>query len=208
MFAGIANFINLIITAITKITNAASFASNPVGAIFGQSTPNEETPNESGTGEKTLPAETTNPQVPPTETKAPAPPAPASGKRHPITIPEHINARFNDTGSSAWKNQPGGKHLGTDFGAPNGSAVYAPYNMHIIKLGAYGDEGRKGAYIMGTLDDGTEYYTGHLSAPLVRVGDYVRAGTRIASIGYYNHTHIQLRVHGTLTDFEEYEKTH
>jgi murein DD-endopeptidase MepM/ murein hydrolase activator NlpD len=199
MFKGIADFINLIILAITRVTNAATFASNPFGAITGQSNDKGET-EQGDTGTKTLPQETTPAQVPAPKT--------ARTNRSLITVPEHINARFNDTGSPAWRNQPGGKHLGTDFGAPNGSAVYAPYNLHIVKLGAYHDEGRKGDYIIGTLDDGTEYYTGHLTAARVKPGDYVRAGTQIASIGYYNHTHIQLRVNGELTDFEQYEKTH
>jgi murein DD-endopeptidase MepM/ murein hydrolase activator NlpD len=202
MFEGIATFINKVLALITSITNAANFAANPVGStieqIRGQNAPsNEEKSNE---GSKTLPTQNETPQVP--ETPA------TKGKRSLITIPEHINARFNDTGSVAWKNQPGGKHLGTDFGAPNGSAVYAPYNVRIIKVGSYSDTGRLGSYIIGKLDDDTEFYSGHLSGVMVKPQDYVRAGTRIGSIGYYNHTHIQLRVNGGLYDFERYAKDH
>lgn len=121
-----------------------------------------------------------------------------------ITIPEHINARFDDTGSPAWANQPGGKHLGTDFGAPNGSNVYAPWDMTVVSTGSYKDEGRRGNYVIGTLNDGTEYYSGHLGDIAVKPGDKVHLGQKIGQIGYYNHTHIQLRINGQLSDFEKY----
>lgn len=202
MFQGIADFINKILAMITAITNASTFASNPIGSVFGQSNTDASTAGEeSDKGTKTLPEETEPTKVPEQSI--------TRKKRAFITLPtENITARFNDTGSPAWKNQPGGKHLGTDFGAPNGSAVYAPYAMHIIKLGIYTDEGRKGEYIIGTLDDGTQYYSGHLLGTRVKVGEYVPAGYRIASIGYYNHTHVQLRVNNQLYDFEQYEKNH
>lgn len=194
MFEAIANFINTLISALKGLAKIGNIASNPVGAIFGTENA-EPTVQQSEEREKSLPTQTEKQTF--------------SQKRARVTLPlETISARFNDTGSPAWKNQPGGKHLGTDFSSPNGSAVYAPYAMHVIKIGHYDDDGRRGDYVIGTLLDGTEYYSGHLSNVKVSVGDYINAGQQIAQIGFYNHTHIQLRVSGALYDFEQYEKTH
>lgn len=204
MYAAIASFLNAVNLLIKNISNAAAFAANPVGSLLGTNSTtkaNEEQTTEDTSGNTPLPTETKSTQVPETITTV-------GRKRSLITLPEKINARFNDTGSPAWKNQPGGKHLGTDFGALVGSAVYAPYDMHIVKLGAYTDAGRKGDYIIGTLGDGTQYYTGHLSGTLIKSGQFVKAGTRIASIGFYNHTHIQMRVNGALYDPERYFREH
>lgn len=192
----IAAFINNLLLALKGLASIGNFASNPLGAF----TQNENKTNQSTQGSVPLQNETKETQAPAISTN--------TSKRKAITIPEHINARFNDTGSSAWANQPGGRHLGTDFGAPNGSPVYAPYTMRIVKIGHYDDEGRRGDYVIGTLNDGTEYYSGHLGNVRVNVGDTVAAGNQIASIGMYNHTHIQLRVNGILSDFEVYEKSH
>lgn len=192
MFQAIANFINSILALIENISKAAAFTSNPVGSIFGGE--NEELPTEDvpqwGTGGG----------------------GGGSWGRKQITIPERITARFADRNSAAWVNQIGplgkGYHYGTDFGGPNGTPVFAPYALHVIRIGRYDDEGRKGDYVIGTLDDGTEYYSGHLTNVKVKGGEYVKAGQQIGEIGYYNHTHVQLRVNGTLTDFEAYEKAH
>jgi murein DD-endopeptidase MepM/ murein hydrolase activator NlpD len=89
-----------------------------------------------------------------------------------------------------------------------GSPVYAPYPMNVIAVGHYSDEGRYGDYVIGHLVDGTEYYSGHLQNVKVGVGDAVQCGQQIGETGIVNHTHIQLRVNGVLTDFEEYSKAH
>jgi len=202
MYTAISNLLNSILATITKITNAANFASNPIGAVFGS---NSTGSNENDTTQgQTDESKARNTALPEKEKQTQS----TVSKRSPIIIPETISARFNDTGSPAWKNQPGGRHLGTDFSAPNGSAVYAPYDMQVVRIGHYEDEGKKGDYVIGYLGDGTQYYSGHLSNVLVSPNSYVKAGTRIASIGYYNHTHIQLRVNSQLYDFEEYEKVH
>jgi len=199
MYEQIANFFTVLFDALKNIAHIGNAVSNPLGGFIGtESTQSTEADKTDTVRTETLQKEsivTQNQEM-------------VKRKRSMITIPEHINSRFNDTGSPAWKNQPGGKHLGTDFGAPNGSAVFAPYSMNVIRIGEYTDEGRKGNYIIGTLLDGTQYYSGHLKNVLIKNGQYVKAGTRIASVGYYNHTHIQLRVHGQLYDFELYEKTH
>ncbi len=205
MFEAIASFINSLLAALAGIARLGNAASNPLGALLG--TQNAEQTDTSEIGNKTLPTESKAPQATP-QTAGPS-------KRKAITIPENISARFWDKGSPAWSRQPCpgkpneyGCHTGTDFSAPNGSAVYAPWSGTVIKIGHYDDDGRRGDYIMMTLADGTEYYSGHLANPRVKTGDTVTAGQQIAEIGFYNHTHIQLRVGGVLTDLEEYQKAH
>ncbi len=145
---------------------------------------------------------------PPDTPEQPEPPTPRHGPAggHVITVPESVGANFYSTGSPAWKNQPGGQHLGTDFLAPQGSAVYAPYDGVVIKLGRYTDSGRKGDYVMMTLDDGVEYYSGHLNNVAVREGRQVKAGDVLGYTNEYNHTHVQIRINGVLKDFEEYRR--
>jgi murein DD-endopeptidase MepM/ murein hydrolase activator NlpD len=126
-----------------------------------------------------------------------------------ITRPERISARFMDTGSPAWRNQwPGtpmaGRHGGTDFAAPPGSPVYAPLDMRIVKIGFYGDSGRYGYYVIGTLGDGLEYYSGHLQNVKVKEGDYVQSGDQIGQTNALAHTHIQLKRNGQIIDPEGY----
>ncbi len=194
MFAAIAQFLNGIYRALAVI-----------GALFGGGSTASApavAPGTEGSGTRTAPPPSSGSGRAPTRSDAP------NGKRCRITMPESINARFNDTGSAAWAKQPGGRHLGTDFGAAVGSPVYAPYPMSIVAVGHYTDEGRYGDYVIGHLVDGTEYYSGHLQNVKVGAGDVVTCGQQIGSTNIYNHTHVQLRVNGTLTDFEEYEKAH
>lgn len=132
--------------------------------------------------------------------------------RSMVTIPENITARFADTGSPAWTNQQGplgiGHHYGTDFGAPDGSVVYAPYDFTVSKIGHYDDAGRYGDYVIGSLGSGGEYYSGHLKDVSVTAGQFIKSGEPIGKTNYLNHTHVQLRIGGVLSDFEEYQKTH
>lgn len=205
VFAAIANFINLIIGALTKINNPLSALPSvpsvpdslnpfvPAETKVGTPVPN--------TGAKDAPA-------------APAAPQSASGKttRKSVTIPENISARFADTGSPAWKNQQGplgiGHHYGTDFAAPDGAPVFAPYAGTVVALGHYDDSGRFGDYVIMRLLDNAEYYTGHLKNVQVKTGDSVKAGDKIGETNYLNHTHVQLRLSGVLSDFEVYANSH
>src|SRR5215813_12768758 len=108
-FEYIATLLNSLLAAIKNIGNVAAFVSNPLGIG---------TQNVQQSGERNTPLQE---QKETKEISSPSVSAQATGKkRKAITIPEQINARFNDTGSPAWANQPGGRHLGTDFGAPNG----------------------------------------------------------------------------------------
>jgi murein DD-endopeptidase MepM/ murein hydrolase activator NlpD len=192
MIAGIVRLWNAVIGALEAIAAIATIKdyipSIPLPDFNGDTKTG--TPVDNTTGSKPTP---------------PAQKAP-SGKRSLITIPETINARFWSNGSPAWKNQPGGYHYGTDFGAPHGSAVFAPYDMTVVKIGYYEDAGRMGHYIIGTLTDGTEYYTGHLQNVTVKSGDFVKSGVKLGETNVYNHTHVQLRQNGKLIDFEEYSK--
>jgi murein DD-endopeptidase MepM/ murein hydrolase activator NlpD len=133
----------------------------------------------------------------------------SSGERKPITIPEHINpnARFHSTGSPAWVNQfpntpMAGQHGGTDFLAPPGSPVFAPYDMHVIAVGHYSDSGRFGDYVIGNWKNGLEYYSGHLQNVSVSVGDDVKAGQQIGETNLLAHTHIQVKQGGQVIDPE------
>lgn len=144
-----------------------------------------------------------SPDKPP-DNKPPEPKGKPQG--HAITIPEQVGANFYSKGSPAWANQPGGQHLGTDFLAPQGSAVYAPFVGTVIKLGRYTDSGRKGDYVMLTLNDGVEYYSGHLQNVAVREGRKVEEGDVLGYTNEYNHTHVQIRINGQLRDFEEYRR--
>lgn len=131
---------------------------------------------------------------------------PIPGGSHMVTIPERVTANFYSTGSPAWKNQPGGMHHGTDFSAPAGAKVYAPYSFTVARVGWYGDDGRYGFYVIGHMVGGEEYYSGHLKDVTVNAGEQVPAGAVIGYTNHLNHTHVQLRVNGKLTDFEEWRR--
>lgn len=144
---------------------------------------------------------------------------PRSGNRHLVTIPEHVTASFYDTGSGAWigqwKGTPmEGKHGGTDYAAPSGTPVYAPYSMKVIAIAYYPDSGKRGWYVIGTLPDGAEYYSGHLNNILVKRGDLIESGQQLGQTWDWwgeagrAHTHIQIKVRGAIVDPEKYFREH
>jgi len=156
-----------------------------------------------------------SPVVPITSPPGPGPQGPpeAPTGRALITRPEQIGARFHDTGSEAWKKQwkgtpMEGQHGGVDFHAAAGSPVYAPYAMRVIAVSYYPDSGRLGWYIIGTLADGVEYYSGHLGSVNVVSGNSVTAGDQIGVTNEYAHTHIQMKRKGILIDPEAYLAAH
>lgn len=159
--------------------------------------------------QSTAPAEPSAPGAKPSE---PAPVPQGSG-RHLITEPERITARFHDTGSPAWAGQfagtpMAGQHGGTDFSAPQGSPVYAPYVMRVIVVNYYPDAGRRGFYVIGILDDGSEYYSGHLQGVKVVPGSRAEPGTVLGETNEYNHTHVQIKQRGSVIDPEAYLAAH
>lgn len=126
---------------------------------------------------------------------------------HPVTTIRNVTANFYSTGAIAWKNQPGGQHYGTDFSANAGTPVFLPFDGKLIARGYYADTGRMGDYLIFTLEDNAELYLGHLDDPIsVPTGTDVKAGTIIGKTNEYNHTHVQLRLGGQLSDFEAYER--
>jgi len=120
-----------------------------------------------------------------------------------------VNAGFYATGSAAWASQ-GGMHYGVDYGAPEGSPVYMPFDCVYMMTGHYDDAARMGDYLMCHLLDGYEYYSGHLEGTQpFSEGQLIPAGTLIGFTNVYDHTHIQLRdPGGNLVDFEAYYATH
>lgn len=151
------------------------------------------------------------PSYPPSNNGGISPPT-SQGKGHSITIPEHITARFDSVGSPAWGpdgvDNPGGKHFGTDFSARQGTAVYAGFPFTVIQIGTYDDDARYGQYIIGTMGDGYQYYSGHLQNVKVSSGQTVQGGEQIAETNHLNHTHIQLKdPSGNLRDYEKYRGT-
>ncbi len=142
-----------------------------------------------------------------------------TGNRHLVTIPEKVTASFHSTGSGAWLGQWEGtpmenQHGGTDFAAPSGTPVYAPYAMKVIAIGFYPDEPRRGYYVIGTLGDGVEYYSGHLNNVLVKRGELIESGTQIGQTWAWwaeagrPHTHIQMKRNGKIIDPEAYFASH
>lgn len=135
----------------------------------------------------------------------------ADSNRCQLSVPEQINpnARFHSTGSPAWVNQfagtdMAGQHGGTDFTGPIGTSVYAPWDMTIIALGHYSDEGRYGDYVIGTPDNDKtlEFYSGHLQNVQVTNGQHIGCGDKLGEMNLYNHTHIQIKRNGQIIDPE------
>jgi murein DD-endopeptidase MepM/ murein hydrolase activator NlpD len=190
------------------------------GAIGGQA---EEKPTQGGTSGGTTWGEKPTPAVTPpgpgtsggTTWGTPKEGKPASGKEGRVTSVENITARFASTGSPAWAGQKDGKHWGTDFAAPPGSPVFAPYAGTVNAVGAYTQPGLLGQWVQLRLADGLFLYLGHLQNRSVSVGDQVVAGQKIGETNVYAHTHVQLAPHqgpcavdGTCLDFEAYRKAH
>ena len=101
----------------------------------------------------------------------------------------HLTSRFGDC-SSLWSNC----HTGLDFAAPSGTP------LHAIAQGTVSEVGSAGAYgnrTIVTLDDGTEVWYCHQTAYSVAVGQRVRAGEVIGSVGATGNTtgpHLHLEV--------------
>lgn len=118
--------------------------------------------------------------------------------RYPTLRPYRISSPFNlrrrhpITGRIS-------PHRGTDFAMPIGTPVIAPANGTVIRV-AY-QQGGAGRYIM--LRHGREYETVymHLSKALVKVGQKVKKGQRIALSGNTGrstgpHLHYEFRING------------
>lgn len=89
-------------------------------------------------------------------------------------------------------------HTGLDMSAPSGSAIRAVANGVVTEVGYDGSYGNK---TVVTHDDGTEIWYCHQTSFLVDVGDVVRGGETIGTVGSTGnstgpHLHIEVRPGG------------
>ncbi|KRF35354.1 M23 family metallopeptidase [Nocardioides sp. Soil805] len=89
-------------------------------------------------------------------------------------------------------------HTGLDFSAPSGSSIRAVANGVVTETGYDGSYGNKTVI---TLDDGTELWFCHQTSFLVSVGDTVRGGEVIGTVGTTGnstgpHLHLEVRPGG------------
>lgn len=86
-------------------------------------------------------------------------------------------------------------HTGLDMSAPSGTAIRSVANGVVTETGYDGSYGNK---TVVTLDDGTEIWYCHQTGFLVSVGDVVRGGEAIGTVGSTGnstgpHLHIEVR---------------
>lgn len=85
-------------------------------------------------------------------------------------------------------------HTGEDFGAPTGTPIMSIANGVVTEAGYDGSYGNK---TVVTLEDGTELWYCHQTSILVSVGDTVRGGQQIGTVGSTGNTtgpHLHLEV--------------
>ena len=161
-------------------------------------------------GPQTGPPNLTNP-APSHSTQSYVPTPPSVGARM-VTAAMKVGATFTSRGA-IWDFQ-GGQHLGTDYLGAQGTPVYAPYDMRYVTTGYYPPSANGGAetgfYVVGILDDGSQYYSGHLqNVPSFHSGQIITAGTQIGETNQLGHTHVQLKSPaGVLEDFQQYLASH
>jgi murein DD-endopeptidase MepM/ murein hydrolase activator NlpD len=103
-----------------------------------------------------------------------------------------LTARFGDSG--LWANL----HTGLDFNGDEGDPIYSVANGTVTAVGYDGSYGNK---TVVTLEDGTEIWYGHQSAVFVGLGEAVRGGEQIGTIGSTgnvtgSHLHLEVRPGG------------
>lgn len=103
-----------------------------------------------------------------------------------------LTARFGDYG--LWANL----HTGLDFNGAEGDPVYSVANGTVTAVGYDGSYGNK---TVVTLEDGTEIWYAHQSTLLVDLGEEVRGGEQIGTIGSTgnvtgSHLHLEVRPGG------------
>ena len=105
------------------------------------------------------------------------------------TDPIVLTARFGEYG--LWS----GYHTGLDFNGNTGDQIHAIANGEVISAGYDGSYGNK---TVVRLEDGTELWYCHQTTFLVSVGDMVRAGEVIGTVGSTGHvtgSHLHVEVH-------------
>lgn len=105
----------------------------------------------------------------------------------------HLTATFGAS-SYLWSSV----HTGLDFSAPSGSPIHAVANGVVTETGYDGSYGNKTVL---TLEDGTDLWFCHQTTVLVNVGDTVRGGEVIGTVGTTGnstgpHLHLEVRPGG------------
>ena len=103
-----------------------------------------------------------------------------------------LTARFGQYG--LWSSY----HTGLDFNGNNGDPIYSIANGVVTEAGYDGAYGNK---TVVTLDDGTELWYCHQTSYAVSVGDVVRGGEVIGTVGSTgnvtgSHLHVEVRPGG------------
>jgi murein DD-endopeptidase MepM/ murein hydrolase activator NlpD len=103
-----------------------------------------------------------------------------------------LTARFGDYG--LWATV----HTGLDFNGDEGDPIYSVANGTVTAVGYDGSYGNK---TVVTLEDGTEIWYAHQSTLLVNLGEEVRGGEQIGTIGSTgnvtgSHLHLEVRPGG------------
>lgn len=101
----------------------------------------------------------------------------------------HLTARFGEYG--LWSSY----HTGLDFAAPTGTPINAVANGVVTSAGYDGAYGNK---TVVTLEDGTEMWYCHQTTIDISVGDVVRAGDHLGTVGSTGnvtgpHLHLEVR---------------
>jgi murein DD-endopeptidase MepM/ murein hydrolase activator NlpD len=102
----------------------------------------------------------------------------------------HLTSRFGEC-SYLWSNC----HTGLDFAAPTGTAILSIANGVVTETGYSGAYGNR---TIVTLEDGTELWYCHQTSFLVSVGETVRGGQQIGTVGSTGNVtgpHLHLEVH-------------
>jgi murein DD-endopeptidase MepM/ murein hydrolase activator NlpD len=108
---------------------------------------------------------------------------------HLPVVGYHLTAGFGDYG--LWSSY----HTGLDFAAPSGTPIYAVANGTISSASYDGSYGNK---TVQTLEDGTELWYCHQTSFTVSIGETVRAGEVIGTVGSTGHvtgSHLHVEVH-------------
>jgi murein DD-endopeptidase MepM/ murein hydrolase activator NlpD len=102
----------------------------------------------------------------------------------------HLPSRFGEC-SYLWSNC----HTGLDFAAPTGTPILSVANGVVTETGYSGAYGNR---TIVTLEDGTELWYCHQTSILVSVGETVRGGQQLGTVGSTGNVtgpHLHLEVH-------------
>lgn len=123
---------------------------------------------------------------------APAPKA-AESKGSPKFVDGHLTSGYHTRG---------GSHAGIDIGADMGTPIYAPTGGKVISSGPASGFGK---WVRIEHGGGKVTVYGHIHSSAVSVGDTVKKGEKIATVGSRGqstgpHLHFEVRVSGTPVD--------